>query len=65
MDQKKMMREKIDLFVFSLFRTLSWGPKIYQSRKRKISYGEKKNENIIKNNLDKWFWAEHIELILL
>ena len=36
-DQKKMMRERIDLFVFSLFRTLSWGPKSYQSRKRKIS----------------------------
>ena len=38
------MRERIDLFVFSLVRTLSWGPKIYQSRKKKISYGEKKKE---------------------
>ena len=36
MDQKKMMGERVDLFVFSLFPTLSWGLKIYQSRKRKI-----------------------------
>ena len=56
---KKMMRERIDLFVFSLVRTLSWGPKIYQSRKRSISYGEKGNENINMSGLDKWFWAEH------
>ena len=38
---------------------------MYQSGKRKISYGEKKNENINMSGLDKWFWAEHIELILL
>ena len=30
-------------------------------------YGEKKkkNENINMSSLDKWFWAEHIELIVL
>ena len=46
MDQKKMMGERVDLFVFSLFPTLSWGPKIYQSRKRKISqlWWKKKRE---------------------
>ena len=25
----------------------------------------KKNENINMSGLDKWFWAEHFELILL
>ena len=25
----------------------------------------KNNENINKNGLDKWFWAEYIEIILL
>ena len=38
---------------------------MYPARKRNISYGEKKkNENINMSGLDKWFWAEHIELIV-
>ena len=33
--------------------------------KEQISYVKKSHENINKNDLDKWFWEEHIEHILL
>ena len=54
------MRERIDLFRFSLVRTLKLRTENFTILEKEVEViVKKKNENINMRGFDKWFWAEH------